>query len=726
MTITISSRRLPRRLPQLALATLSSLALGASGQALGADAVNGKTLYVSGPTSGGGNCAGCHGATATKNNVQRGADKPDVIAAAIKNVGAMTKFAGKFSQAELADIAAFIANPAVTAPGGISVAPSALAFGATLQGQASAPLTLTLTNGGASALDIAAVSVQGASAADFTVSGGTCAAGASVAAGASCTVQLTFKPGATGALARAASLSITHNGTGGATSVALAGTAPATAQPSIGVSNNAIDFGELAVGALSAPRSITVSNSGLAPLNFSTVGVTGAQADAFTLGGTCASPTPVAPGASCTLTVSAIPRAAGPLSATLTLASDAANGPVQIALSASGGAAAPALAVLPAAVAFGSATVNAPALLQRVSFVNTGSVVVALTPMSVTGAASVTLDSGTCGASLAPGASCDVGLAFAPTSAGAVNATLSAGSGASAVQVAVSATGSASVLARPVLSSAALQRFADAQVGTTSAARSITLRNDGGAPLKLASVALGGADAGDFVLGGTCAVSTPLEPSSSCTLETRFKPAAAGARRAEAQLTTTDGARLVLPLVGSGVTVAAPPALTLAVSSFDFGAVQAGSPSTSRFKLANNGTAPLTLSAIAVTGPFAQVQDATTCAGAPLVLQPGAACELAVTFKPTAAGAATGALTLDGDAGQRWSIALAGQATPAPSTTPLSNQGGGGCSSIRGGSDPMLAFLAVLSVLVLGWRRASARRSARVSATSSSSTRSQP
>jgi hypothetical protein len=33
------------------------------------------------------------------------------------------------------------------------------------------------------------------------------------------------------------------------------------------------------------------------------------------------------------------------------------------------------------------------------------------------------------------------------------------------------------------------------------------------------------------------------------------------------------------------------------------------------------------------------------------------------------------------------------------------NTGGGGCSSIRNGNDPVLALLVVLSFGVLGWRR---------------------
>ena len=76
----------------------------------------------------------------------------------------------------------------------------------------SAAQTVTLTNSGGSAMSITSVSVTGADPGDFARSGGTCANGATVAASASCTINVTFDPTQVGA--RSASLSaLTSAGT---------------------------------------------------------------------------------------------------------------------------------------------------------------------------------------------------------------------------------------------------------------------------------------------------------------------------------------------------------------------------------------------------------------------------------------------------------------------------------------------------------------------------------
>jgi mono/diheme cytochrome c family protein len=95
-----------------------ALLMLASG-AQAADALNGKNLYLNGPLSGGTSCASCHGPTpaANVNGILAAANNPGVISGAFAaNRGGMgSLFNGKFSAAELADLAAFIGNPNVTA-----------------------------------------------------------------------------------------------------------------------------------------------------------------------------------------------------------------------------------------------------------------------------------------------------------------------------------------------------------------------------------------------------------------------------------------------------------------------------------------------------------------------------------------------------------------------------------------------------------------------------------
>jgi hypothetical protein len=108
-------------------------------------------------------------------------------------------------------------------PPGAAVTPTALTFGNQGVGTASESQQVTLTNGGtATALTINSVTITGANASDFTLVNG-CAA--SLDLGASCQMDVTFKPGAAGT--RTATLTVTDNAgnvAGSTQTVVLSGT----------------------------------------------------------------------------------------------------------------------------------------------------------------------------------------------------------------------------------------------------------------------------------------------------------------------------------------------------------------------------------------------------------------------------------------------------------------------------------------------------------------------
>jgi alpha-tubulin suppressor-like RCC1 family protein len=86
--------------------------------------------------------------------------------------------------------------------------PGLVSFGEQAPGTASAPRPVTVTNTGASGLTIASVSIGGTDAADFAKTADACT-GLTLAGGASCEVQVTFAPAATGA--RNAALEVASN-----------------------------------------------------------------------------------------------------------------------------------------------------------------------------------------------------------------------------------------------------------------------------------------------------------------------------------------------------------------------------------------------------------------------------------------------------------------------------------------------------------------------------------
>ena len=92
-----------------------------------------------------------------------------------------------------------------------------------------------------------------------------------------------------------------------------------------------VDFGTLAIGATSAPQSVTLTNSGNAPLSIQASAVNNAQ---FKQIAGCQPGTIVAPGASCTLQVQATPATPGGIPGQLTLSTN--DGDYQIPLQAAG------------------------------------------------------------------------------------------------------------------------------------------------------------------------------------------------------------------------------------------------------------------------------------------------------------------------------------------------------------------------------------------------------
>ena len=108
----------------------------------------------------------------------------------------------------------------------VTVTPSSLAFGSQALTTTSAPLSVTVKNTGSTTVTFSGFTISGEDAGDFSVplptSGAGCSATGTLAAGASCAINVVFAPGANGA--RTATLSIADNATGSPQTVALSGT----------------------------------------------------------------------------------------------------------------------------------------------------------------------------------------------------------------------------------------------------------------------------------------------------------------------------------------------------------------------------------------------------------------------------------------------------------------------------------------------------------------------
>jgi len=212
------------------------------------------------------------------------------------------------------------------------LSPNPLAFPSTLVGAAATALPMTLSNPGTAALTITSISVTGANASSFRQSNN---CGSSLAAGASCTITVSFTPASAGGLS--AAISVADNATGSPQSAVVSGTGTVPLVPQAVLSPNPLTFSSTTVNTPATPLTITLSNPGNAPLTITSIAVTGTNASNFGETNTCS--TSLAAGASCTITVSFTPTAAAGFTATISVTDNAAGSPQSAVISGTGSAA---------------------------------------------------------------------------------------------------------------------------------------------------------------------------------------------------------------------------------------------------------------------------------------------------------------------------------------------------------------------------------------------------
>jgi hypothetical protein len=188
------------------------------------------------------------------------------------------------------------------------VSPSSLGFSAQGVLTTSPPQSITLTNIGPAAIPINSVTITGADAGVFAE---TSACGTSLAAGASCTISVTFTPKKKQQFV--ATLDIADGAVGSPQQVALSGNGEFAR---VRINPGSIQFGSQAVGTTSSPQTVKVSVRvwALAVTSISFIGV---NASDFAQINNC--PPIIAPNTSCKITVTFTPSGTGTRSAKLIL-----------------------------------------------------------------------------------------------------------------------------------------------------------------------------------------------------------------------------------------------------------------------------------------------------------------------------------------------------------------------------------------------------------------------
>ncbi|MFG1876469.1 choice-of-anchor D domain-containing protein [Sphaerisporangium sp. NPDC049003] len=457
--------------------------------------------------------------------------------------------------------------------GGLSGSPGLVSFEARQVGTTSPAQAVTISNGATTAAPISSVSVSG----DYAQTN-TC--GSSLAAGASCTVNVTFKPTATGT--RTGTLTVASSAPGGPVTVSLTGSG--TNGVALTASPASLSFGSRQSGSTSPAQAVTVTNSGTAPATLSGVTTTGDYAQTNTCGATLAA------GASCTVNVTFTPTASGSRPGTVKVASNDVNSPLTVNLSGSGITSTTNLALGATMTASSSnggfppgnanddntatyweSNSNAfPQWLQADlgTAQSIGSVTLKLPPPAAWATRTQTLSvqgstDGTTWTTLKPSATYTfnpatgntVTIPLTTSSARQVRLNFTANSGWPAAQVAefqIFPGGGGPAPTVSLAASPADLTFAARTVGSTSPAQAVTVTNNGTGQATLGTVAT----TGDYAQTKTCGAT--LAAGASCTVNVTFTPTATGTRTGTLSVASNDpNGPLTVALTGTGGTAPA-------------------------------------------------------------------------------------------------------------------------------------------------------------------------
>lgn len=487
-------------------------------------------------------------------------------------------------------------------------------------GTASAAQPVTVTNTGNASASITAVNVSG----DYSEMNNCLG---TLAASASCTVQVMFKPNAVGAI----------NGTlqvvssGGNPEVALF----ATGLPPVGFSPVTLDFGTIAVGASSTAQAVVVTNQQSSALAIQSIATSGNYSQ------TNNCPASLSASQTCTVNVTFHPTLSGVIPGVLSVATDASPGTQPVGLTGQGsGTTASSLSFSPVSLSFGDQEAGMTSAAQTVTLKNTSATSsVTVNGILTLGANYASTD--TCkGKMLAPGDTCTVNVTFKPSAnfatvdyPGAVSVSDSSSTSPEAIGLSGSGVG-------PISAGPDSVDFGHTALNATIAPQTVTLHNNDPAAENI-TVANGG---NAFQVTNNCAAS--LNPGDKCTVDVSYG-GAVGPHSGELTVSSSSGSFLspkVVNLAACGTQVGLVP------SSFNFGAVNVGSTSSTVTAILDNtlGGPNLNISGIGLAGTNAIDFTLTnnTCGA---TLTAGTSCTFDLGFRPNASGIRTAVLNVTDD-----------------------------------------------------------------------------
>ena len=489
----------------------------------------------------------------------------------------------------------------------------------------------------------------------------------SVAAGGFCTVNLTVTPMSLGAQA-AGTLTIATTSPNSPLTVALS----SSGQIATVLTPTSVAFGNLAVGSVSATKTLTIQNNSTnslaltqaifnGPFALDTTSVIGNECPLA--GGTLSGS--IAAGASCVFGVTFDPTTSGATSGgKVTVIDTDPGGPVSAALSGSG---ANSTTLSPASVAFGNVIVGGSSAVKSVTFTNNQTTPLSFSSITAPAPFAVTTGTNSCvvATPVAANSSCAIYLTFSPTSLGAAPASSltvqdNATSGPTSLSTTLTGTGVA-----PVTLSVGTLAFGNVVLNQL-ATKSFTLTNNQATPLSIASVT---GFSGGYALDSastTCPIgagSVPAAPTgNTCVIAVDLTATTTGSQPGSISINdNAPGTPQSVALSGNALA-----GVLLSPGSLSFATQFVGNTSAAKsVTLTNEQNVPLQITSANITGADpSEFGVTTTCPTAPSTLNAaptGNTCALNVTFTPIASGTRTATLSVtDSAPGSPQTITLTG------------------------------------------------------------------
>lgn len=491
---------------------------------------------------------------------------------------------------------------------------------------------LTVANTGTASLSVTSSTFTGTDASAFSiVSGG---APFTVAQNGTHQITVRFTSLRGGSAQKTAALSLVSNAPTSPTSASLTGL---VIDPVATKMMASIDFGSRRMDSTHVASFTVLRNTGNDTLNISSLSLGGADGGGAIriLSSTAASR--LAPDSTLTVRLQITPNARSAFNASLVVNHD--DSTASTTFSVTGTGVAPLIALSKDSLDHGSIRVQSEAFAE-LWVRNTGNATMSVLGFAFIGADSTAfqiLSPNTLPKTVAAGDSMLVRVRFSPAARRAYRTVVRMRTDAIPATVDMTLVGRGLA---PVVFAPSLAVIGSAPLGG-SVESTVGIRNIGDASMTVGALTLGGAHAAEYrVVGPT--VPATVAPGDSLVVRVRLEPTTAGTRSADLIVSCDDpqSSTVQIALAGSGLQGQLS---RISGSRIDFGDVTIATMIERELRLANSGSAALTITSMGSAGSSAFVVAAPSL---PLTLQPGDSLSVPVRFLPTATGAANALVTI--------------------------------------------------------------------------------